>query len=239
MLQYNSRHAITVAVRGSSERKLYEQLRLKSLQLRRWYIKLSCFSEHLNREHPRYLIKLIPSRSSGSVTRNMHNIPFFKTRLISFFISTVIEWNKLDHKIRNTINSNIFWKSILKFIRLSANSFVTVIIPKKSKKSAWSKSLTRAQIQTQFSKFFKPVLLLHCPTYITERHTLLSTIGNIDNNLLDLSEPVLIKTLIFCSNLFDTNANTNVLNQLFYLLKDLKNRFFSAIKKFSNKVMNQ
>ena len=39
--------------------------------------------------------------------------------------------------------------------------------------------------------------LLHCPTYITERRTL---IENIDNNLLDLCEPVLIKTLLFGSN---------------------------------------
>ena len=48
--------------------------------------------------------------------------------------------------------------------------------------------------------------------YITERRTLLKTIGNIDNNLLDPCEPVLIKTLLFDSNSFDTKANTNVLN---------------------------
>ena len=48
--------------------------------------------------------------------------------------------------------------------------------------------------------------------YITERRTLLSTIGNTDNNLLDLCEPVLIKTLLFDSNSFDINANTNALN---------------------------
>ena len=53
---------------------------------------------------------------------------------------------------------------------------------------------------------------LYCPTHITERRTLLNTIGNIENNLLDLREPVLIKTLLFGSNSFDTNANTNVLN---------------------------
>ena len=48
--------------------------------------------------------------------------------------------------------------------------------------------------------------------HITERRTLLSTIENIDNNLLDLCEPVLIKTPLFGSNSFYTNANTNVLN---------------------------
>ena len=48
--------------------------------------------------------------------------------------------------------------------------------------------------------------------YITERHTLLSTVKNIDNNLLHLCESVLIRTPLFGSNSFDTNANTNVLN---------------------------
>ena len=54
--------------------------------------------------------------------------------------------------------------------------------------------------------------LLVCPTYITERRTFLGTIENIDNNLLDLGEPVLIKTLLFGSNSFDTDAYTNVPN---------------------------
>ena len=48
--------------------------------------------------------------------------------------------------------------------------------------------------------------------YITERLTLLSTIENIDQNLLDLCEPVLIKALLFGSNSFDSNTNTNILN---------------------------
>ena len=48
--------------------------------------------------------------------------------------------------------------------------------------------------------------------YITERRILLSTLENINSNLLDLCEPVLIKTLLFGSNSFDTNANANVLN---------------------------
>ena len=39
-----------------------------------------------------------------------------------------------------------------------------------------------------------------------------STIENIDSNLLDLIEPALIKTLLFGSYSFDTNTNTNALN---------------------------
>ena len=50
----------------------------------------------------------------------------------------------------------------------------------------------------------------------------MSTIKNIDNNLLDLSEPSLINALLFGSNPFDKKTNINVLNATIeYLLKDL------------------
>ena len=84
--------------------------------------------------------------------------------------------------------------------------------------------------------------LLRCTTYITERRTLLSTIENIDNNLLDLCEPVLIRTLLFGSNSFDTDANTNVLNATIeYILstKRFDEPLFQWNRKFSNNVMNQ
>ena len=44
------------------------------------------------------------------------------------------------------------------------------------------------------------------------RYASVSTIENIYNSLLDLSEPILIYTLLFGSDSFDTNASTNVLN---------------------------
>ena len=80
LLQYNACLAITGAIRGTSREKLYEELSLKSLQLRRWFRKLSCFYKLFKSEHHHYLFKLIPSRSSSYITRNILNIPFFKTR---------------------------------------------------------------------------------------------------------------------------------------------------------------
>ena len=50
----------------------------------------------------------------------------------------------------------------------------------------------------------------------------MSTIKNVDNNHLDLSEPSLINALLFGSNPFDKKTNINVLNATIeYLLKDL------------------
>ena len=100
---------ITRAIRGTSSENLFEKIGLESLQLRRWFRKLSCFYKLFKSEYPHYLFKLIPSKSSSYVTRNIHNIPFFKTRHTffknSFFPSAIIEWNKLDHIIKNSIFS--------------------------------------------------------------------------------------------------------------------------------------
>ena len=58
------------------------------------------------------------------------------------------------------------------------------------------------------------------------------TLKNINNNLLDLTKPILTTVLLFGSNSFDKNANANILNEtmnLVYLLKDLTSRFFSEV----------
>ena len=182
-----------------------------------------------NSEHPHYLFKLIPSRSSSYVTRNIHNIPFFKTRHTffknSFFPSTIIEWNKLDHNIRNSSSFNIFRKSILKFIRPSANSLFNCHNPKFIiRQRLGINHLHEHKFKHSFQDSLNPFcscgldnestvhFFLHCTTYIIERCTLLIAVVNIDNNLLELCEPVLIRTLLFGSNSFDRDAKTNVLN---------------------------
>ena len=231
---------------------------MESLQLHPWFRKLSCFYKLFNSEHPHYLFKLIPSRSSSYVTRNIHSIPFFKTRHTlfksSFFPSTIIEWNKLDHNIRNSSSFNIFRKSILKFIRPSANSFFDCHNPRGIKciTRLWLglSHLREHKFKHSFQDSLNPFcscgldiestahFLLHCPTYITERRTLLSTIENIDNNLLDLSEPVLIKTLLFGSNSFDTNANTNFLNATIDYVLSMK-RFEEPLFQWKQDIFKQ
>ena len=59
-------------------------------------------------------------------TRQCNKIPainvkhdFFKN---TFFPSTIIEWNKLDWKIKNSESIETFKKRILSFIRPSLNS---------------------------------------------------------------------------------------------------------------------
>ena len=99
LLQCNACLAITRAIRGTSREKLYEELGLESLQLCCWIRKLSYFYKLFNSKYPCCLFKLILSRNSCYVTRNINDIFFFKSRHTffknSFFSSTIIEWNNL------------------------------------------------------------------------------------------------------------------------------------------------
>ena len=111
-IQYNAALALTGAIRGSSREKLYQELGLESLQLRRWYRKLCCFYKIYNKQAPGYLTKLIPTRDEAYQTKHVANIPslsfkhnFFKN---TFFPLTILEWNKLDSSLQNSDSHNVF-----------------------------------------------------------------------------------------------------------------------------------
>ena len=107
-----------------------------------------------------------------------------------------------------------------------------------------------AQIQHSFQDSLNPIcscgldiestahFLLHCLTYIIERRTLLNTLVNIDNNLVDLCEPVLIRSLLFGSNSFDSDANTNVLNATIEYILSTK-RFDEPLFQWKQKIFKQ
>ena len=50
-IQYNAALTTTGAIKGSSREKLYEELGLESLSIRRWYRKLSLFLKSLKLNH--------------------------------------------------------------------------------------------------------------------------------------------------------------------------------------------
>ena len=54
--------------------------------------------------------------------------------------------------------------------------------------------------------------LLHCAIFHDKRHTLLSTLNNIDSKTLESNGSYLTQTLLFGSISFDSETNTLVLN---------------------------
>ena len=60
-IQYNAAPAITGAVKGTSQTKLYKELGLESLKFRRWFRGLCTFLKIKTSAKPEYLFNLIPT----------------------------------------------------------------------------------------------------------------------------------------------------------------------------------
>ena len=62
-LQYKASLAITGAIKGSSAKRLYQELGLESFQNRQGFRKLSVFYKIVKQQSPKYLYDLIPSNN--------------------------------------------------------------------------------------------------------------------------------------------------------------------------------
>ena len=231
-IQYNAYLAITGATRGTSREKIYQELDLESLQLRRWYRKLYLFYKLFKNEHPKYLFNLIPVRCTSYAARTVGNIPLIKTKhnffKNSFFPSAIIEWNNVDPNLRNSKSISIFKEKILNFIRPSPNSFFDF------HNSKGIKVITRLRLglshlrEHKFKHNFQDTInplcncgqdiessthfFLHCPFFINERHTLFSTIRSLDSKLLDCTNYYLTQTLLFGNTSQISSNNFKIIN---------------------------
>ena len=117
----------------------------------------------------------------------------------SHFLSTIIEWNKLDCNIRNSETINIFKSKIRKFIRPTAHrifdchnpigvKLITRLrlglshLPEHKFKHSFRDTVNpicscRKEVETTFN------FLLSCPNYSEERLIILSKIRNINPNI--------------------------------------------------------
>ena len=230
-IQYNACTAITGAIRGTSKEKIYRELGFESLESRRWFKKLCFFFKVLENKSPDYLFKVIPQRRSPYITRNSDEIPLFKTNhnlyKNSFFPSATIEWNNLDHDLRNTERYTLLRSSILKFIRPSPNNFygcqnimgiklVTRLLclshfrEQKFKHSFQDKlnPLCNCGMDVESSTHF----LLQCPSYINKRCTLMSILNRINSQIFQTSLKLLTNTLLFGNSSYSDKTSTHILN---------------------------
>ena len=132
-LQYNVALAVTGAIRGTSQTKLYNELGLESLIFRRWMRRLCMFYKIKILNILEYLYYLIPNDRR---TYNTWNLDFVKTYLCrtdafkySFFPYSISEWNKLDPDLCNAKSYSKFRKSLLKSGRPSPNHIYKIHDP--------------------------------------------------------------------------------------------------------------
>ena len=122
---------------------------------------------------------------------------------------TIIEWNKLDARLRKCDSFNVFKKEIVKFIPLSSNSFYNCHNPIGIKK------ITRIRLglshlrEHKFKHSFQDSInricncgndlesaihfFLHCPLYSNECCTLVNSLSKIDHKLLDSTDTLWVK----------------------------------------------
>ena len=132
-VHYNAALAITGAIKGTSQLKLYKELGFESLKLRRWFRRLCFFYKLKTTFSPKYLYDLIPDGISAYNTRNQDKIETYYCRTdlskYSFFLYTIVEWNRLDNTIRNSKSFLIFRNSLLKIGRPIQNSIFKIPDP--------------------------------------------------------------------------------------------------------------
>ena len=82
-IQSNACLVITGAIRSTSREKIYQELGLEYLQLRRRYRKLYLIYKVFKNEHPEYLFNLIPVRITPYATRLRAIFPLLR-QIITF-----------------------------------------------------------------------------------------------------------------------------------------------------------
>ena len=94
-VQYNAALAITGAIKGTSQQKIYNELGFESLRFRRWFRRLCAFYKIKTTQLPSYLYDLIPKSNHDYNTRNIgHLDPYYcRTDVFkySFFPYTAVE----------------------------------------------------------------------------------------------------------------------------------------------------
>ena len=107
-LRYNAVLAITGAIRGSSKKKLYQEVGFEYLSSRRWLRKLCLFYKIVVNKSPNYLYKYVSTVNQSYQTRSGDKFLHIGCRTEyfanSFFQYTIKEWNNISPVIcMNTI----------------------------------------------------------------------------------------------------------------------------------------
>ena len=219
LIQYNVCLPITGTIRGTSKEKIFLEFGLESLQLRRWYRKLCLLYKVFKIEHPKYLFNLFPARSKPYATITVGKILLIMTKHYFFknyfFPSAIIEWNNVDHSLRNSKSISVFEEKILNFIRPYSNASFDCHSPRGIKLitrlGLGLSHLREHKVKHSFQETVNPLcncdrdiessthFFLFCPFFINERHTLLSTIHSLDSKLFDCTDYDLKQTLLFGS----------------------------------------
>ena len=120
-VQYSAALAVTGAWRGTSSRRLYEELGWESLYLKRSCRRMCHFFNLRNTATPAYLFDEIPVERNVpySLRRHLEYQPVNRTERFAstYFQNALSEWNLLDTNIGDSNTLDIFKNTLLGVIR--------------------------------------------------------------------------------------------------------------------------
>ena len=92
-----SNTALTGAIKGTSQLKIYNELGFESLKFRRWFRRLCVFYKIKITQIPKCLYELFPTESNNHNTRHIENVETYYCRTdlfkYSFFPYVIVEWD--------------------------------------------------------------------------------------------------------------------------------------------------
>ena len=209
---------------------------------------LPVFYEHLLMllvQRTRYVLQNLQKPTTEKKTyicfKKHPYIPFFNvTQLLqnSFFISTIIEQNNLDHTLWNPERFSVLKTSILKFTRpypspafnCDDHKGIRLIIRLHTGLS----HLCEHKFKHNFQNCLNPIcsvgfdikltsyFLLHCPIFNDKRYILLSTLHKIDCKLLELANSSLSQILFKATYYLIKKKAPSFLMQILNTLHPLK-----------------
>ena len=230
-IQYNAALAITGAIKGTSQTKLYKKLGSESLKIK---IKTS--------GKPEYLFNLLPTGQHTYDTQNLDQTETYYCRTDAFkffFLYARVEWNKLDLGVRKSKSYAIVWSALLKIDLPNQCSIYRIHNPvglKLLTRLTFGLShLNEHRFNHNFQSSIDPLcscslaiestthFLLHCHHFSNIRSTLLNSIneflGSI-TNISDRSGCALAKILLFGDQNYTEVENASIINATIKYLVD-------------------
>jgi len=233
-IQYEAARIITGAWKGTDRVRLYENLGWESLNERRVMRKLCIVYETLDTKFPNYLYKILEKQFEGVDSRRSNKLrPMYGSASfrLSFFPSTIKDWNKLDNNIREAKSKLIFKKRILNKIRPKKASYFGIrdhnhiryltmlrlgLSPLKAHKYRHGfQDIANGLCEVCNTKEDTKHFLLLCRSYTSLRTTLLQQISNILHlDVSTLSRRSLVNILLFGRKDIPDSDNNLILNSV-------------------------
>ena len=244
-VQYSAARAITGAWKGTSRKKLLEELGWETLDLRRWSRRLVLFYKIVNNITPAYTRDPIPL---------LHELPYsFRTRPATgqiyartdkyestFYPNCLAEWENIDPETRNASSLGIFKEKLNKIIRPTPKQVFGIHDPKGlaalTQLRVGLSALNFHKFRHNFNDTLNPMcpindgvedtehFLLHCHSYHLQRNSLLSRVQAIllSYGLLNLSNEELVSLILYGDERLPIESNKAIIKATLEFIESSK-----------------